>query len=353
MYINKKNQTVSFGFRDADFLKKHGPIAAADMALDFVNRTPLPFIHSTHQLADLLMLRHKDLHFLVRHIDKAYRPVTIKKKNGGNRHLRVPSTWLSGVQRTILDTFLKKLPISPYATAYHKGARLIDNAAPHCQKRYLLKMDLENFFGSIRFDQVYNAVFRLYPKQIAAMLTTLCCYQDVLPQGTPTSPALSNLVMRHFDDVMGTWCEKQGLSYTRYCDDITISGNKPLYVAYTKAKTMLENMGFELNQKKTHFITSGNRQTVTGLTVNDHPNISKDYRRRLRQEVHYLLKFGADDAIMQGNRTDFITCDGSPDSGRYIRHLIGQVQYVLSVCPNDAYFTSTLDSLLYEQYKYP
>lgn len=140
----------------------------------------------------------------------------------------------------------------------------------------MLKLDIADFFGSIRFDQVYSAAFntRYFPRQIGVMLATLCCRKDALPQGAPTSPALSNVVMRHFDQSIGRWCERRGISYTRYCDDMTFSSDKPLFVVYQKAKTILEEMGFELNEKKTRFVTNANRQSVTGLTVNEKVAVS-------------------------------------------------------------------------------
>ncbi len=124
--------------------------------------------------------------------------------------------------------------------------------------------------------------------------------------------------------------EKNDISYTRYCDDITFSSNKPLYKAYVKAKSMLEKRGFTLNKKKTHFIINASRQTVTGLTVNETPKVSRDYKRKLRQEIYFGLKFGFQDCIKYTNK------EVTPIS--YINQLLGKTNFVLQVEPENAYF---------------
>ncbi len=86
------------------------------------------------------------------------------------------------------------------------------------------------FFGSITYLQVISSAFnsKMYPAQIGAILTSLCCKDDVLPQGAPTSSALSNIVMKNFDDILGNWCREKYITYTRYCDDLTFSADIPL-----------------------------------------------------------------------------------------------------------------------------
>lgn len=347
MYIDKGNNTVIFEQFDLPYVSTIGLLSATDEALKHLEESRLPFIRDTHQLAHFLRLRHRDLFRLVRHASESYRSVTLKKKNGGVRRIHAPNALLRWTQREILHRILDHLPLSPYATAYRKGTRLIDNAAPHCGKRYLLKMDLADFFPSIRFDQVLIAAFprRLFPKHIGIMLTMLCCREDVLPQGAPTSPALSNLVMKHFDDVMGGYCERQGLTYTRYCDDITVSGNKPLYTAYEKACRLLNEMGFTVNDTKTRFITRANRQTVTGLVVNESLHVPREYRRALRQELHYVFTYGVADAIKHRNDPAFFDRWGEPAELRYLDSLEGRARYVLSIQPNDTYFREACEKL--------
>ena len=345
--IDEITKTVVFDHYDLPYVSAVGLLSATDEALRHAEDSALPFIRDTHQLAHALGLHRRDLFSLVRHANECYRSVTLKKKNGGVRRVYAPNALLRWTQQEILHRILDALPVSPHATAYRKGMRLTANAAPHCGKRYLLKMDLKDFFPSIRFDQVLAAAFprRLFPKRIGVMLTTLCCREDVLPQGAPTSPALSNLVMRHFDDAMGGYCERQGLTYTRYCDDITVSGNKPLYTAYEKACRLLGDMGFTVNDAKTHFITRANRQTVTGLVVNESLHVPREYRRALRQELHYVFTYGVADAIKHRNDPAFFDRWGDPTELRYLDSLEGRARYVLSVQPNDPYFLEACEKL--------
>lgn len=313
------------------------------MALDFKAQHNIPFIYDTHQLARELGVNVKNLWLSAKKCDSMYRPITVKKKNGGIRKLNAPQSQLRNIQRLILTKILYRLPVSEFATAYIRGKELKQNAHPHTNKKYVLKMDITDFFGSIRFEQIYAAAFntRYFPKQIGMLLTTLCCLNDVLPQGAATSPALSNLVMKNFDENVGSWCRKRGIAYTRYCDDITFSSDKPLYHVFVKTKTMLEDMGFEINKKKTHFITSSARQSVTGLTVNDKVAVPKEYKRRLRQEVYYALKYGLAESILHSDKNEHIK-NYAPDTLTYYKSLVGKMQYVLQIEPDNKWFKDAL-----------
>lgn len=349
------NGTVEFEYMDMHFVEKVGLIEATDMVLDYKSVNKTPFIYDTYQLANLLGIRRRTLFLLSKNAEQYYCDVAIKKRDGGERKLCVPDPALKMVQRAILKHILDKLPVSKYATAYHEGAKLLDNAIPHCAKKYVLKMDLKDFFGSITFMQVYSAAFNThyFPKQIGTMLTQLCCKDDVLPQGAPSSPMLSNLVMKNFDENFGAWCKEKGFDYTRYCDDITVSGDTSLAPAYRKAKWMLTKMGFEINEKKTHFISNCHSQNVTGLTVNEFARVPSQYRRKLRQQLSYVFRYGLADSmkhckafeLKEGEREDSAAY-------RYLNSLMGQVNYVLQIEPDNEYFVKARDRLLliYENY---
>lgn len=298
-----------------------------------------PFLYDPLQLAAFLCTNRKNLFDLVNHAEGHYRRLELWKKSGGVRILHVPDDELKVIQRRILRQILMKFSPSEYASAYVRRRTLVQNAAPHAGKRHLLKLDIADFFGSIRFEQIHRSVFHsgYFPKQIGVMLTKLCCFRGALPQGAPTSPAISNLVMKQFDRNMGRWCASRGIAYTRYCDDMAFSGKRPLYPVYEKAKAMLEEMGFTLNEQKTRFVPNAGRQSVTGLTVNEKISVSREYKRRLRQEIYYALKFGAADSILKAEHRDFF-CEGKPDAERYLQHLIGKVQFVLQIEPGNVWF---------------
>lgn len=339
MKIQKDGQVV-FEPWDRYFVKKFGVRDAADMVLDFKTVCPLPFLYDVYQLTAFLQISRKQLFDFTNHPRRFYRKKEICKKNGTPRYLYAPREELKAVQRIIYEKILSLLPISPLATAYRKGIGLYQNARPHCGKRYLLKLDIKDFFGSIRFSMVYNTIFHTghFPKNIGTMLTSLCCRDEVLPQGAPSSPAISNIVMKHFDDVMGKWCAEKGIAYTRYCDDMTFSGDATLYGVYRKAKDFLEHMGFAVNEAKTHFISNGSRQSVTGLVVNRFPQVPSEARRQLRQELYYFYRFGAKDVILKNHLQKFMTSDGKILQKKYARYLRGKIGYILQVDPANKEF---------------
>lgn len=341
-----KGDTVFFEKCDMHFVKKMGLQQAADMALNFKTVSPLPFLYDTYQTAAFFHISRKALFRLVKNAAQEYRLIRIKKKNGGYRTLYAPSPALRACQQRIRQDILDKLPVSKYAAAYIKGRTLIGNASPHVGKRFLLKLDLTDFFGSICFEQVYSAAFHTayFSKQTGVLLAALCCWEGVLPQGAPTSPALSNLVMRRFDDTIGEWCARRSISYTRYCDDMAFSSDRPLFSAYLKAKSLLNDMGFELNESKTHFVSNAGRQSVTGLTVNQKVSAARGYKHGLRQEVYYALKFGLEESIIRGGKTAFLN-GGVPDVNRYYQHLLGRLHFVVQIEPQNVWFQNALKQL--------
>lgn len=338
---------ITFTAADSHFLKKFGLIEAGEMVMNFKSLNDLPFIYDTYQLADFLSLRRKSM-FSIFKSDKNrfYEKVSLKKKNGGVRIINAPDELMKSIQRRINYEIVSKLAVSEYATAYKSGCNLKNNADKHIGKKYLLKMDITDFFGSIRFEQVYSSVFntKYFPKQIGVILTSFCCLNDVLPQGAPTSPGISNLVLKNFDDNIGAWCKARGITYTRYCDDLTFSSDNSLYHVYVKVEKMLEDMGFEINKKKTHFVTSATRQTVTGLTVNEKVTVSKEYKRKLRQEIYYILKYGAADSLIHAGADDYIR-HGTISVTKYLDIIIGKTNYVLSIEPENEYFKKSLYKL--------
>lgn len=335
-----KGSNITFTSADDEFIKKFGIMEATDMVMNFRSFNQLPFIYDTHQLAEFICIPRKQMFRMIKSgCRDEYRLITLKRKNGKDRALHAPMPCLKYAQRKILREIASKLSVSEYATAYKSGAKLENNARPHTGKKYILKMDITDFFGSIRFEQIYSAAFnsRYFPKHIGVMLTTLCCFNDVLPQGAPTSPALSNLVLKNFDENIGSWCKKRGISYTRYCDDMTFSSDKNLYNVYIKVKGMLEDIGFEINETKTRFITNTARQTVTGLTVNEKVSISKDYKRNLRQELFYIFKFGPADSLLHIGKGEYLP-NGQLNILKYLSIVEGKLSFILSVEKDNSYF---------------
>lgn len=257
-----------------------------------------------------------------------YHTVIIHRGRGHrNRRLSVPNGFLKTVQRRILDCYLYKLDVSKFSTAYCRGRSLLDNASPHIGKEYIVKLDISHFFDDIDDDMVFMIMRQLGMSMPAtSMLTNLCVHNGRLPQGAPTSPYIANLVMKHFDEKLGLWCAENNITYTRYCDDITLSGDKKAIKnshLVSKIRQMLYRMGFTLNEKKTVFVSSSQQQKVTGIIVNEKPQISREMRRTIRQEVYYCTKFGA---------TECANRKGLDISAKeYLHSLLGRISFALQI----------------------
>lgn len=261
-------------------------------------------------------------------IETHYHPVVISKKSGGRRKLLVPDALLRTIQRNLLHHVLEEFQISEFACAYKKGTSIVDNARPHVGAKLVLKLDIQDFFDQITWILVYQNAFpgTHFPPAIRKMLTEFCCVRDRLPQGAPTSPTVSNLVMRPFDVHMGEWCREREIRYTRYCDDLTFSGVFAPEEVIRKVRGFLQVYGFELNWKKTRVLGRGNAQSVTGIVVNEKAQVSRAYRRKLRQEVYLFDRYGIK------------TEEGPKNDEKERMRLLGKMRYVLSVNPEDVWF---------------
>lgn len=263
-----------------------------------------------------------------------YRKKEIPKKDGSLRTILVPDNNLKNIQHIILYNHLEKLPISSYATAYHKGSKLIYNAQPHLNKKIILKMDISNFFSSITEDCVYLTIFNssYFPAPIGKLLTSLCCYNGSIVQGTPAAPAIANLVMKNFDEKIGKWCCEREISYTRYCDDMTFSGSFSKQLIIEKVTNLLKKMNLYPNERKTIILPRNKNQTVTGITVNEKLQVPAQYRRELRKEIYYCNKFGVESHIKHCGLENKYTAES------FLNKLNGKINYVLMINPNDKEF---------------
>ena len=302
---------------------------------DFFESALPPFGHG-------LIIRR--LYWMTNHIEKCYYPAAVPKRNGGSRMLDVPYPDLKACQRRILEELLPAFPVHPCAKAYVKGANLRDAAAPHVGKPLVVKLDIHDFYGSIRFRTVYERVFGedRFPRKVGMILANLCCCRGVLPQGAPTSPAISNIVMRPLDEAVDAFCRQRAITYTRYSDDLIFSGSgfEPTeLIRYVK--TLLSRDGFTLNNGKTQIIRQGQRQVVTGVVVNEKAQLPAGYRRRIRQEVYFCRKYGVRDHIIRSGQGEYIRFDAASEDNlriqqqKYLLHLLGQIGYALLIDPEN------------------
>ena len=273
----------------------------------------------------------KTLYGLSNNIEKHYHAAFIPKSDGTKRKLSVPDKILKLVQKSIADNILAYYPVSKYACAYTYGSNVQKNAARHIGKKKILKLDIEGFFDNIIYTRVKDIVFykEKFSEPIRVLLSMLCYHRDSLPLGAPTSPAITNIIMYNFDEIVGSFCNEKGISYTRYCDDMTFSGDFDEKEVIALVKQELKKLGLFLKNRKTAVIPNTKRQTVTGIVVNEKINLTKEYKKKIRQEMYYINKFGLDQHLKR---------IGETDKQKYLLSLKGRIAFVLQTTPTDREF---------------
>jgi retron-type reverse transcriptase len=273
----------------------------------------------------------KTLYALSNNLEKHYHSAFIPKRDGSKRKLAVPDLILKRVQKSIADNILSQYPISRYAKAYKAGSNVQQNAQPHVGKKKILKLDIDGFFDHILYSQVKDIVFykEKFSESIRILLTMLCYYKESLPQGAPTSPAITNIIMYDFDEKVGAFCSEKSIAYTRYCDDMTFSGDFDEREVIDFVKVELYKLGLFLKNRKTAVVPASKRQTVTGIVVNEKINITKEYKKKICQEMYYMQKFGLDEHL---NKL------GISDKRGYVLSLKGRIAFVLQTIPNNCEF---------------
>lgn len=220
-------------------------------------------------------------------VNRDYHEFTIRKKSGKRRSIAAPNPELKKLQRRILRRLLAKLKTHPQATGFQPGVSFVDNARCHQSQQVVIKVDLIHFFPSIRRERV-EAYFRLigWNRKAARTLTDLTTYNSALPQGSPTSPRLSNLVNYGLDVRLASLASQYNGVYTRYADDITISMSQSggnIHDSIQGLFRIIREHGYLPHvSRKFDVRRSHQRQVVTGLVVNDRANLPRETRRWLR-----------------------------------------------------------------------
>ena len=163
------------------------------------------------------------------------------------------------------------------------------NAEYHRKNIFLLEMDITNFFGSIPEKKVFSLFCNIgYNADVSAVLTNLCTYEGVLPQGAVTSPYIANLVCYHLDARLNGYCSRRDVVYTRYADDLSFSSNirTQLNSIESFIKCIINDEGFEINEKKTRYLSNDVKKTITGITINNEEiHVDKNMKRVLRSMI--------------------------------------------------------------------
>jgi len=273
------------------------------------------------------------IEFLYEH----YYSYKIPKRSGGYRQIDAPSEHLKLIQRFILDNILYCFPCSKYAKAYIKKNSIVDNARYHQKRKLVVKLDVKDFFNSIKAHHIYNFFRKCeYSEDLTVLLTNLCVYKGRLPQGAPTSGYLSNLILNDFDVSVGDYCKTHAIRYTRYADDLTFSGDFDIAALIYFVKNRLKVLGLEINTSKLKVMRSNNRQVTTGIVLNEKLQVPRTYRMKIRQEIYMISKYGLESHLKHINGKNGKEKEiKKEDKEKYLRSLDGKIQFVLSIHKND------------------
>lgn len=275
---------------------------------------------SLADLAKLLGFTPKGVSYILYKIDpaKKYRSFDIPKKSGGVRAIKAPEPQLALLQSRLAELLYtcvrerqqKNARFWAASHGFHQGRTIISNAKAHRRRRFVFNLDLTDFFGTINFGRVRgffirDKMFSLEPA-VATIIAQIACHDNALPQGSPCSPVISNLVGNILDLRLVALARDNRCTYTRYADDLTFSTNEMLFPSEVavnvhgacwevgaKLRKEIESAGFFINPKKTRMSLRRSRQSVTGLVVNAKVNISQDFYRATRAMCHLLFQTGS------------------------------------------------------------
>lgn len=288
----------------------------------------VPVIYNLRHLRKIFQIRRSEQElFFGDRRRELYTTFTISKKSGGVRIIEAPVERLKDIQRWIKDEIIDAFSPSDYATGFRAGYSIVDNAKRHIGKPLVISIDIKDFFPSITYADVLRVFCYFgYRLNVAHLLTKLCTNsQNVLPQGSPASPGLSNLVLLKLDKRLSKLAEISGCEYSRYADDITFSGSKSIKTMLSLIIKIIAEEGFKVNSQKTRFQYSNQRQEVTGLIVNQRLSVSRSLKNELRNAIFFSKKYGVDDHMKH------IGCDKS----FYKEHLYGIAYFIKMVEENE------------------
>lgn len=287
----------------------------------------VPVIYDLNHLCALLGLKKNYVCSVVFCSKVFYRTFEMKKRSGGTREICVPYHSLKYLQAWIYSEILSKIPINRSAHGFVRKRSILTNAKVHQGQDCLLKIDLKDFFPSIPINWVTQVFKKIgYTNDVAFYLASICCLEGVLPQGAPTSPALSNIIASWMDKRLYKLCVAYNYKYSRYADDIGISG---AYISESFISTVtdvIQDCGFTVNNNKTRLYGQQGNKILAGVSLaNGDVRIPRNYRRSLEKDLFYIMKYGYD-AHVAHNKVR---------KANYLQSTMGKVDYWLMIEPKN------------------
>ncbi len=317
----------------------------------------LPFYANAEELASAMGISIGQLRFLAFDRKTAkishYKRFYIPKKTGGRRLISAPMPRLKNAQSFILQNILSKIPLYPCVHGFVQGKSIVSNAEPHLGRDMVINLDLKDFFPTVTYARV-KGLFRSlgYSEAIATVLGLICTEADTdevildgisyhvaasrrhLPQGSPASPAISNLVCRKMDRRLRGAADALGFTYTRYADDLSFSASSgdtdKIKKLLWQVRQIVSDEGFALHQQKQRIMRKGNRQEVTGIVVNEKPGINRKSMRSFRALLFQMEKDGPEGKHWNQSRNLMPAVQGyaayvsmvNPEKGKILRDRI-------------------------------
>lgn len=250
----------------------------------------IPPIPRDGALPLLLGISPKTIHSIRLNPRRHYRSFPLRKKDGTERQIDTPRTYLKVIQWWILDNILDSAKVADNVFGFVVGRSAIQNAQYHFGADHILNVDIQQFFPSILLNQVQAIYSTLgYPSDVCEMLAELCCLGGHVPQGAPTSPALANLVLADLDVELSSLATLNGCKYSRYADDLTFSSQTRIDDLFLlEVSNAVERAGFALKPAKTRFAGRGDRMEVTGVVINETLQPTRIWRKKTRAHLHRL-----------------------------------------------------------------
>lgn len=279
----------------------------------------LPPLSDAAGIADALGIKVNELRFLS--FDRKTSNVShyvrfqVPKKSGGVRLISAPMPRLKAVQHWILQNILEKVATHDSAHGFRAGRSIVTNAHPHVGAETIVNLDLKDFFPTITYKRVKGLYRSFGYSEAAATILGLLCTEPTteeveldgrkyfvatsarhLPQGAPTSPAITNALCRRLDRRLLKMADELGFTYTRYADDLTFSASgeslRNLSGLLARVKAIVAHEGFTVHPEKTRVLRRSRQQEVTGIVVNSKANVSRQELRRFRATLYQIEKDG-------------------------------------------------------------
>jgi len=312
-------------------------------------------IKNYHELSEALGVQTNSLYHYANLNDKSkYHSFTIKKRNGSDRRIEAPCEGLKHIQRKISDKLYESYKPRSCNHGAVLGHGIKDNATGHIGKRIIINIDLKDFFNSIKAQRIYGlfkgTAFE-FSTPMSMAIRDLTCHKGILPQGSPSSPILANMLAKQLDNHLIQYAKENNFFYSRYYDDLTFSTNdlrsktaiitnsrgvglSIKHTLNTELVNIIRQAGFEVNINKIKFVEGSNSKFVTGVKVNEKHNVSRNYVRQIRVMLHHWEKLGYEEANKENQRLHGHTKDlrnqlqGRLAHLKYIRHTEDRRDYL-------------------------